>query len=51
LILPESWFHICNAHGVICLDYLNIIIYPLDDLLMHGRWDATVGVNPVPSEQ
>jgi hypothetical protein len=33
------------------LDYFNVIIYPLNKLLVHGRWDAAVGMNPVPSKQ
>jgi hypothetical protein len=33
------------------LDYLNVIIYPLNELLMHGRWDAAIGMDPIPSEQ
>jgi hypothetical protein len=33
------------------LDDLNLIVHPLDKLLMHGGWDATVGMNPVPPKQ
>jgi hypothetical protein len=33
------------------LDHLNIVIYPLNELLMHGRWDAAVGVDSVPPKQ
>jgi hypothetical protein len=51
LVFPESWFHVRNAYGIICLDDFNIIIHSLDKLLMHGGWDAAIGMNPVPSEQ
>jgi hypothetical protein len=33
------------------LDHLNIIIHPLNELLMHGGWDTAIGVNPVPPKQ
>jgi hypothetical protein len=33
------------------LDYLNIIVYPLNELLMHGRRNAAIGVDPVPPKQ
>jgi hypothetical protein len=33
------------------LDYFNVIIYPLNKLLVHGIWDAAVGMDPVPSKQ
>jgi hypothetical protein len=36
---------------MICLDYFYIIIYPLNKLLVHGRWDAAVCVDPVSSKQ
>jgi hypothetical protein len=33
------------------LDHFNIVIYPLNELLMHGRWDAAIGMDPVPPKQ
>jgi hypothetical protein len=33
------------------LGYFNVIIYPLNELLMHGRWDAAIGMDPILSEQ
>jgi hypothetical protein len=33
------------------LDYFNVIIYPLNELLVHGRWDAAIGMDPIPPKQ
>jgi hypothetical protein len=33
------------------LDYFNVIIYPLNKLLVHGRWDAAIGMDPVLPKQ
>jgi hypothetical protein len=33
------------------MDHFYIIIHPLNKLLMHGRWDAAICMNPVPSRK
>jgi hypothetical protein len=33
------------------LDNFHIVIYPLNKLLMHSRWNAAVRMDPIPSKQ
>ena len=40
-----------NTVGEISSDYLDIVANPLDEALVHCRWDASIRVYPIAPEQ
>ena len=49
--LPIGWISSCDAYGRIGLNHFDVVSLPLDEALVHYRRDATIGVDPVMTQE